>query len=96
MSKDALKDLEERISYSLSHRNEIPCTTSQVDLPSKSDYRVFFVYLSGDKLYTASGNTLYVYLVSDTTAPIATYSLSAECYSGMISDVRLYSRIPQS
>ena len=61
---------------------------SQLDLP-RSSY-VFCVYLSGDKLYTAVGKTLYVYLVSDITTPIATYSLSKGCFSVIISENRLY------
>ena len=48
------------------------------------------MYLSGDKLYTSVDKTLYVYLVSDINFPIATYSLSNRCSSGMISDNRLY------
>ena len=50
MSKEALKDFEDRVSRSLLHRNDLPCTTSQVDMPSNDC--VFFVYLSEDKLYT--------------------------------------------
>jgi hypothetical protein len=50
MSKEALKDFEDRVSRSLLHRLDLPCTTSQVDL-SDNGY-AFFVYLSGDKLYT--------------------------------------------
>jgi hypothetical protein len=72
----------------LDHIKEFPFTTSQLDLPRSN--KVFFVYLSGEKLYKASDKTLYVYLVSDITSPIATYSLSDACYSGMISDNRLY------
>jgi hypothetical protein len=48
------------------------------------------VYQSGDKLYTAVAKTLYVYIFSELTSPIATYSLSNECMSSMISDNRLY------
>jgi hypothetical protein len=50
MSKEALKDFEDRVSRSLLHRNGLPCTTSKVDLPDNS--YVKFVYLSEDKLYT--------------------------------------------
>jgi hypothetical protein len=89
MSKEALKDFEDRVSRSLLHRNDLPCTTSQVDLPLDRDY-VYFVCLSEEKLFTAAAKTLYVYLLSDTTSPISTYSLSDECFSGMISDNRLY------
>ena len=49
MSKEALKDFEDRVSRSLLHRNDLSCTISQVDLPGK-DY-VYFVYLSEDRLY---------------------------------------------
>jgi len=90
MSKDALKDLEERVSHSLLHRNDLPCTISQAEIPDLESGYVSFVYLSGDKLFTAEGRNLYVYLVSDTTSPIATYSLSDKCLSGMIFDDRLY------
>jgi hypothetical protein len=48
------------------------------------------VYLSGDRLYTETGNTLYVYSMSEITSPIATYPLGGKCYSGMIMDDRLY------
>jgi hypothetical protein len=61
-----------------------------VDLPKSRD-EVFFVYLSGDRLYTAGGDyTLYVYSKSDHRSPIATYPLGGWCYSGMIIDDRLY------
>ena len=48
------------------------------------------VYQNGDKLYTAVAKTLYVYIFTDITSPIATYSLSGACMSSMISDNRLY------
>ena len=88
MSKDTLKDFEDRVSRFLMHRKKLPGTISQVDLPAKG--LVHFVYLSGDKLYTAADSTLYVYLMSDTTSPIATYSLTDECYSGIVSENFLY------
>jgi hypothetical protein len=75
MSIEALKDFEDRVSQSLLHRNKVPYKTSKVDLPLGND-NVNFVYLSGDKLYTEKDKTLYVYLIRDTTSPIATYSLS--------------------
>jgi hypothetical protein len=81
--------LLDQVSHSLLHANDLSHSTSQVDLPPCSEI-VFFVYLSGDKLFTAAYKTLYVYLVSDITSPISTYSLSNECYSGIISDNRLY------
>jgi len=75
MSIEALKDFEDRVSHSLLNRNMLPFKTSKVDLPLGSQ-DVTFVYLSGDRLYTAIDKTLNVYLVSDTTSPIATYKLS--------------------
>ena len=77
------------MSHSLLHRNDLPQTTSQVDLLPGND-KVSFLYLSGEKLYTAADKTLYVYLVDDITSPIATYSLSNVCNSGIISDNHLY------
>jgi hypothetical protein len=41
-------------------------------------------------MYSAAARTLYVYLLSEITSLIATYSLSDTCRSGMISDNRLY------
>ena len=72
MSIEALKDLEDRVSHSLLHRNELPCTITQIDLPPHTS-NIWFVYLSGDKLYTAADKTLYVYLVRNNKSPIATY-----------------------
>jgi hypothetical protein len=88
MSKEALKDFEDRVTRSLLHRNDLPCTTSQVDLPSKN--YVTFVYLSEEKLYTEADKTLYVYSLSDLTSPCATYPLDSKCYSGLITENRLY------
>ena len=88
MSKEALKDFEDRVSRSLLHRNDLPCTTSQVDLPG--NYHVNFVYLSEDKLYTDRYETLYVYLVGDLTSPLATYPLGECCCSALITENRLY------
>ena len=81
--------LLDRVSHTLLNANDLPQSTSQVDLPS-GDSKVYFLNLSGDKLYTAAYKTLYVYLVDDITSPIATYSLSNWCTSGIISDDRLY------
>ena len=81
---------EIRVSYSLSHIKELPTTISQIDLPL-SYQAVAFVYLSGDRLYTAADETLYVYSMSDHTSPIATYQLGGElCDSGIITDNHLY------
>jgi uncharacterized secreted protein with C-terminal beta-propeller domain len=60
-----------------------------VDLP-QSNNEVRFVYLSGDRLFTAADTTLYVYSMSDQTSHIATYQLEGKCKSGIIVDERLY------
>jgi hypothetical protein len=88
MSKEALKDFEERVSRSLLHRNDLPCSTSWVDLPGND--HVNFVYLSEDKLYTEANKTLYVYLVIESTSLIATYPLGNHCFSALITENRLY------
>lgn len=53
------------------------------------------MYLSDDRLYTASSCILYVYLMSDLTNSIATYKVGIkdkwdECHSGIIADNHLY------
>jgi hypothetical protein len=73
MSKEALKDFEDRVSRSLLHRNDLSCTTSQVDPPCHNC--IYFVYLNEDRLYTELDRTLYVYSLSDLTYPLATYPL---------------------
>jgi hypothetical protein len=88
MSKDALKDFEDRVSRSLLHRNDLPCTSSQVDITGK--YDVLFFYLSEDKLYTSADKALHVYLLGDLTSPFATYPLDNHFYSGLITENRLY------
>jgi hypothetical protein len=60
-----------------------------VDLP-ESDNVVRFVYLSGDRLYKAADETLFVYSMSERTSPIATYPLGSSCDSGIIVDDRFY------
>ena len=55
----------------LNHLKELPSTQSQIDLPESDDI-VFFVYLSGDRLYTAADKTLYVYSLRDLTSPSVT------------------------
>jgi hypothetical protein len=77
------------VSYSLLHHKELTSTVSQVDLPAGND-DIAFVYLNGDRLYTERGKNLYVYSLSDLYSPIATYPLGGECYSGIITDNRLY------
>ena len=83
------RSLRDRVSHSFLHKNDLPFATFQVDLPPESGI-VYFVYLSGEKLYSAAARTLHVYLLSEITSHIATYSLSDTCRSGMISDNRLY------
>ena len=73
----------------LNHLKELPATVSQIDL-TESYRLVFFVYLSGDRLYTAAGESLYVYSMSDHTSPIATYQLGGFCYSCIIAENHLY------
>ena len=65
-------EFTQAVSHSLSLLKYLSTTVSQIDLP-KSDYRVFFVYLSGERLYTEADETLYVYSMSDHTSPIAIY-----------------------
>ena len=77
------------VSYSLLHHKELNSTISQVDLPAGDGY-VAFVYLNGDRLYTVRGKNLYVYSLSDLYSPIATYPLRGRCFSGIITDNRLY------
>jgi hypothetical protein len=74
----------------LNHLKDLPSTVSQIDLPNGVYYPVYFVYLSGDRLYTATDKTLYVYSMSDHTSHIATYQLSGDCYSCIIADNHLY------
>ena len=57
---------------------------------TKSKECVYFVYLSLDRLYTATDETLYVYLIREHKSPIATYKLEGECYSGIIAYNHLY------
>jgi hypothetical protein len=73
----------------LNHLKELPATVFQIYLP-ESDNIVYFVYLSGDRLYTSADETLYVYSMIDHTSPIATYQLSKRCLSGIIADNHLY------
>ena len=88
MSKEALKDFEDRVSRSLLHRNDLPSTTFQADLP-ESDY-VFFIYLSEDRLYTEANYTLNVYSLCYFTCPLSTYRLDTRCLSALITENRLY------
>jgi hypothetical protein len=41
-------------------------------------------------LYTEADETLYVYTLGDLIAPSATYPVDTYCYTGLISDNRLY------
>ena len=45
--------LLDRVSHTLLHANDLPQSTSQVDLPS-GNTKLYFLNLSGDKLYTAA------------------------------------------
>jgi hypothetical protein len=75
----------------LNHLKDLPSTISQIDLPESKSDSVSFVYLTGDRLYTAGyDETLYVYSLSDHTSPIATYQLDGLCFSGIIADNHLY------
>ena len=89
MSKDALKDFEDRVSRSLLQINNLPCTMSQINLPY--NFGLLCVHLSEDKLYFEADETLYVYSSGDTTSPLATYPLGGDmCFSGLITENRLY------
>jgi hypothetical protein len=88
--KENLKAALSLSEDALNHLKDLPSTVSQIDLPESYDNGVYFVYLSGDKLYTAGDKTLYVYSMSDHTSPIATYQLSKKCLSGIITDNYLY------
>ena len=68
---------------------ELPTTVSQIELP-ESEYIVRFVYLSGDRLYTAADENLYVYSLSDHTTPLFTYQVGERCRSGLITGSHLY------
>ena len=41
-------------------------------------------------MYTAGGETLYVYSMSDHISRVATYQLGEKCYSGIMSDNHLF------
>lgn len=86
MSKE---DYEGRVSRTLLHINDLPSKISVINPPGRGSW-VRFVYLNGEKLYAVANQTLFVYLMIDTTSPVATYSLSSDCYSGEIFDNRLY------
>jgi hypothetical protein len=85
-----LPSLEDAVSYSLLHHEELTSTISQVNL--RGDYTLFFVYLNGDRLYTEISENLYVYSLSDlfSLIAIASYPLGDWCCSGIIADNRLY------
>ena len=81
--------IQPQVSHSLSNFKELSSTVSQIDL-GKSFFSVYFVYLSGERLYTADYETLYVYSMINLATPIATYQISGDCYSGIITDNHLY------
>lgn len=64
----------------------MPFTVSQIVFPNY----VSFVLLRGDRLYIASGKTLYVYSARKLTQPIAAYRLKREALSANLIDNRLY------
>jgi hypothetical protein len=81
--------LEDRVSYPLLHHSQVPTQISQTDLPAGNG-EVFFVYLNGDRLYTETGETLYIYSASDLSSPAASYHLGDRCISGIATEDRLY------
>lgn len=68
---------------------ELPCGFYFKDLPESTD-KVSFVHLWGDRFYTETDKTLYVYSVGDLVSPSATYPLDNTCYSALITDNHLY------
>ena len=68
-----------------------PCRPPMINLP-ESDHSVKFVYLWGERLYTETNNTLYVYSVDYHYRPSATFTLGVhqKGYSALITDNRLY------
>ena len=73
----------------LEHIEELPRTFSKVELPRSRD-AVFFVLLSGDRLYTSEFGNLYVFSVSNLALPIASYDLPENCISGLIANNCLF------
>ena len=62
---------------------------------NKYEFKVRFVHLTDDRLYTVCDYYLYVYLLSDLTKPLAKYDVgnrmySTWDYSGLIIDNRFY------
>ena len=81
----------EAVSNSLSLLKNLSTTVCQINLPD-GDWlnAVYFVCLSGDRLYTIVEHTLYVFSMSDYTSPISTYEIRGPCLSGIIIDNHLY------
>ena len=50
----------------LDHIQHLPFTISQIDIP----YSANFVLLSGDRVYTAVDETIFVYSLGDLTHPV--------------------------
>ena len=48
------------------------------------------MHMSGDTLYVAADETLFVYKVSNLGSPIAEYALGGNCITSIICDNRLY------
>jgi hypothetical protein len=51
LKEESLKPLIDRVSYSLLHAQQLSPTISEVDVSTEANIRVFFLYLSGDRLY---------------------------------------------
>ena len=75
---------------SLLHIEDLPCKIAQVNFPEKGDNEISFVHLYGDRLYLGSGETLYIYSVTDYTSPIARYPIKGYCHSGLVADNLLF------
>lgn len=68
---------------------DLSCGISTIEFPQSTE-KLYFVYLSGGRLYTEVDNTLFVFSMGDLTSPSATYPLGERCFSGLISDKHLY------
>lgn len=70
---------------------ELPSGISMIDFPESID-PVWFVYLWGDRLYTETNYTLYVYSLTNLSSPSASYTLgyNENVYSALITNNRLY------
>ena len=73
-----------------SHFDALPRTISMVEIPETHDDSVKLMHMSGDTLYVAADETLFVYKVSNLGSPIAEYPLGGNSITSIISDNRLY------